>query len=108
MVAFAFGLLHGFGFAGALKEIGLPQIDVPLALFTFNVGVEAGQLMFVAVVLVGFKALSVLFPAPIAPVRYTVVYLIGIVSVMWLIERLSSIGPMASKCAVLRKIEVGR
>ncbi len=93
MVAFAFGLLHGFGFAGALKEIGLPQIDVPLALFTFNLGVEAGQLMFVAVVLVGFKALSVLFPTPIAPVRYTVVYLIGIVSVMWLIERLSSFGP---------------
>ena len=93
MVAFAFGLLHGFGFAGALKEIGLPQIDVPLALFTFNLGVEAGQLMFVAVVLIGFKALGVLFPAPIAPVRYTVVYLIGIVSVMWLIERLSSFGP---------------
>jgi hydrogenase/urease accessory protein HupE len=93
MVAFAFGLLHGFGFAGALKEIGLPQIDVPLALFTFNLGVEAGQLMFVAVVLVGFRALGVLFPAPIAPVRYTVVYLIGIVSVMWLIERLSSFGP---------------
>ena len=93
MVAFIFGLLHGFGFAGALKEIGLPQIDVPLALFTFNVGVEAGQLMFVAVVLVGFKALSVLFPAPVSPVRYTLVYLIGIVSVMWLIERLSSFGP---------------
>ena len=92
LVAFAFGLLHGFGFAGALKEIGLPQIDVPLALFTFNVGVEAGQLMFVAVVLLGTKALSVLFPAPIAPVRYTVVYLIGIVSVMWLIARISSFG----------------
>jgi hypothetical protein len=40
-VAFAFGLLHGFGFAGELKEIGLPQIDLPLALLTFNLGVEA-------------------------------------------------------------------
>ena len=47
VVAFVFGLLHGFGFAGALKEIGLPQTDIPLALFTFNLGVEAGQLMFV-------------------------------------------------------------
>ncbi len=93
LVAFTFGLLHGFGFAGALKEIGLPQIDVPLALFTFNLGVEAGQLMFVAVVLVGFKAISVFFPKPITVARFTAFYFIGIVSVMWLIERLSSFGP---------------
>ena len=52
IVALSFGLLHGFGFAGALSEIGLPQADIPLALFSFNVGVEVGQLMFVAVVLV--------------------------------------------------------
>ncbi|WP_417666829.1 HupE/UreJ family protein [Roseibium sp.] len=49
LVTFAFGLLHGLGFAGALKEIGLPQSDIPLALFAFNVGVEAGQLAFIAV-----------------------------------------------------------
>ena len=48
IVAFAFGLLHGFGFAGALKEIGLPESDVPTALLTFNLGVEAGQLAIVA------------------------------------------------------------
>jgi hypothetical protein len=48
IIAFLFGLLHGFGFGGALREIGLPQKDVPLALLTFNLGVEAGQLMFVA------------------------------------------------------------
>ena len=47
LVAFAFGLLHGFGFAGALKETGLPQTDVPVALVTFNIGVEIGQLLFV-------------------------------------------------------------
>lgn len=47
LVAFAFGLLHGFGFAGALGEVGLPPGDVPLALLWFNVGVEAGQLLFV-------------------------------------------------------------
>jgi hypothetical protein len=43
----AFGLLHGFGFAGALREVGLPQTEIPLALFAFNVGVELGQLAFV-------------------------------------------------------------
>jgi len=51
LVAFAFGLLHGFGFAGALSEIGLPPADVPLALLAFNVGVELGQLAFIAGVL---------------------------------------------------------
>ena len=49
VVAFTFGLLHGFGFAGALSAVGLPQNEIPLALFQFNVGVEIGQLMFVAV-----------------------------------------------------------
>ena len=51
VVAFLFGLLHGFGFAGALKEIGLPESDVPTALLTFNLGVEAGQLLIVAATL---------------------------------------------------------
>ena len=50
-VAFSFGLLHGFGFAGALTAIGLPKKDMPLALFAFNVGVEVGQLPFIAAVL---------------------------------------------------------
>ena len=51
VVAFCFGLLHGFGFAGALSEIGLPKGDIPLALFAFNGGVELGQLAFIGVVL---------------------------------------------------------
>ena len=51
VIAFCFGLLHGFGFAGALAEIGLPHGDIPLALFAFNVGVELGQLVFVGVLL---------------------------------------------------------
>jgi hypothetical protein len=46
LVAFTFGLLHGFGFAGALAEVGLPQQAIPLALVFFNVGVELGQLLF--------------------------------------------------------------
>jgi membrane protein implicated in regulation of membrane protease activity len=51
IVAFAFGLLHGLGFAGALAEVGLPQASIPLALLFFNVGVEIGQLLFIAAVL---------------------------------------------------------
>jgi hypothetical protein len=51
VIAFIFGLFHGLGFAGALSEIGVPQHEVPLALFMFNVGVETGQLAFIAVVL---------------------------------------------------------
>src|SRR5262249_12390020 len=49
-VAFSFGLLHGLGFASALIDVGLPQGEVPLALFAFNLGVEAGQLAFIAAV----------------------------------------------------------
>ena len=48
IVAFAFGLLHGFGFASALSEVGLPQSAIPVALLFFNVGVEIGQLFFIA------------------------------------------------------------
>ena len=50
-VSFAFGLLHGFGFAGALSEIGLPEGDIPLALLSFNVGVELGQILFLSLVI---------------------------------------------------------
>ena len=51
IVAFVFGLLHGFGFAGALVEVGLPRGDIPLALVSFNLGVEIGQLAFIALLL---------------------------------------------------------
>ena len=50
VVAFAFGLLHGFGFASGLTTMGLPQAEIPLALLLFNVGVEVGQLLFVALI----------------------------------------------------------
>jgi hydrogenase/urease accessory protein HupE len=62
VVAFAFGLLHGLGFARALLEVGLPEGEVPLALFAFNLGVEAGQLMFIALVLVAGALLGRLYP----------------------------------------------
>lgn len=92
VIAFVFGLLHGFGFAGALMEIGLPQVDIPLALITFNIGVEAGQLMFVGAVLTGFKAVSTNLTVPIAPLRFAAANLIGAFSMMWLFARLGSFG----------------
>ena len=62
LVSFAFGLLHGFGFAGALSEIGLPPGEVPLARLAFNLGVEAGQLAFVTIVLAVGIVLSRILP----------------------------------------------
>ena len=66
VVAFAFGLLHGFGFASALTGAGLPRSELPLALVSFNVGVEVGQLGFVALVLAmerSFRVLEIRWPA---------------------------------------------
>jgi hydrogenase/urease accessory protein HupE len=88
VIAFVFGLLHGFGFAGALKEIGLPQGDVPLALLAFNFGVEAGQLLFVAAVVALWRSLTALTRAPPEPVRFVLAYAIGTAATVWLIERL--------------------
>lgn len=92
LVAFAFGLLHGFGFAGALMETGLPQSDVPLALLTFNLGVEAGQLLFVAVVLLTFRASRAIVTVPQPTLRLVAAYGIGTASMFWLISRVASFG----------------
>ena len=56
LVAFSFGLLHGLGFAGALAEVGLPVNAIPLALLFFNIGVEIGQLLFIAAVIAAARA----------------------------------------------------
>ncbi len=90
VIAFAFGLLHGFGFAGALKEIGLPQTDVPLALLTFNLGVEAGQLMFVAAVLLAYRGLKALYNVPVVAGRVAAAYGIGSIATFWLVSRIAS------------------
>lgn len=92
LVAFAFGLLHGFGFAGALKETGLPQSDVPLSLLTFNLGVEAGQLIFVAAILVLFRIGAALVALPPAPTRRLGAYVIGTASMLWLVPRIAGLG----------------
>lgn len=92
VVAFSFGLLHGFGFAGALAEIGLPQRDLPLALFTFNVGVEIGQLLFVAAVLC-LRALLLRCRLPRVArlhARPMAAYGLGTLAAFWFFERVSS------------------
>ncbi|MFT4769787.1 MAG: hydrogenase/urease accessory protein HupE [Glaciecola sp.] len=90
IVAFGFGLLHGLGFAGALEEVGLPETAIPVALLMFNVGVEAGQLLFVAGV-VGVAALSKRFlPLSSSIVKRTVSYAIGSVAAFWTIERVAA------------------
>ena len=95
VVAFAFGLLHGFGFASALVEIGLPRGDIPLALFTFNVGIEAGQLGFIAAVLT-LRGLVRRLPIPdrvSALMRPAATFAIGTMAAFWFVERLSSFWP---------------
>lgn len=89
VVAFAFGLLHGFGFAGALQQLGLPQGDIPLALLMFNVGVEIGQLMFIVLLLAVLAGLNLLFPGAYRRAGlYAASYTIGIVACFWTFERL--------------------
>jgi hydrogenase/urease accessory protein HupE len=89
VIAFAFGLLHGFGFAGTLTRVGIPTSDVPLALLMFNLGVELGQLGFVAVCLLtahSLRSLEIRWPrwARAAPA-----YAIGSLAAFWVIERIT-------------------
>ena len=90
VVAFTFGLLHGFGFAGALAEVGLPEHDIPLALLLFNLGVEAGQLIFVGALLVLREGLRRAGRVP-AALAGTPAYGIGAAAGFWLIARLAVI-----------------
>ena len=86
LVAGSFGLLHGFGFAGALADIGLPPNDLPLGLLCFNLGVEAGQLVFVAFMLFVLYWIRPLLVWP--RIEWGITYGIGSLSGFWLIERL--------------------
>ena len=99
LVAFSFGLLHGFGFAGALAEVGLPQHAIPVALLFFNLGVEIGQLAFVAAVLTAVGLFGTTMALRLEPslIQRTVnrldviaAYAIGTVAGFWLIERTSA------------------
>ncbi|MGR3490395.1 MULTISPECIES: HupE/UreJ family protein [Paracoccaceae] len=92
VVSFGFGLIHGLGFAGALREIGLPEGDIPLALLSFNIGVELGQIAFVLVVMAGGLVLRALVPALWrhgAALTRGASYAIGSVAAFWVLDRLS-------------------
>ncbi len=91
LVAFIFGLLHGFGFAGALAEVGLPQQAIPLALVFFNAGVELGQLLFIAtVILLGWALHKLKYPKLLDWNETVTVYFIGSLATFWLFERVSA------------------
>ncbi|HEV7577922.1 MAG TPA: HupE/UreJ family protein [Caldimonas sp.] len=89
LVAFLFGLVHGLGFAGALKEVGLPQEHLPLALLTFNLGVEIGQLLTVAVAWVVWRLVA-RWPAAMR-LRLAALYGIGSVAAWWSWLRIAAI-----------------
>ena len=89
VVAFAFGLLHGFGFASGLTAMGLPKAEIPLALLLFNVGVEIGQIFFVLLVLLltrSFRVLEVRWPRLIEKLPG---YTVGSLGAYWTIQRVA-------------------
>jgi hydrogenase/urease accessory protein HupE len=94
VIALAFGLLHGFGFASGLTSLGLPRAEIPWALLMFNIGVELGQLAFVLVVLLAWRAVRTLEfrispAAALAPA-----YLIGALGAYWTLERIVVMQPV--------------
>jgi hydrogenase/urease accessory protein HupE len=88
LVAFLFGLVHGLGFAGALRETGLPQHDVATALVAFNAGVEAGQLLFVALAYLAYRLLRAMPAATLA--RAPALYVVGGIAAYWSIDRVAT------------------
>lgn len=89
LVAFTFGLLHGFGFAGALNQVGLPADSIPLALLCFNIGIELGQITFVAGVLLLLALLTKAGPRISLGVQIAAPHVIGSLAAFWFFERLS-------------------
>ena len=96
-VSSTFGLLHGFGFAAVLSEIGLPQIEVPAALLFFNVGVELGQLAFIAIAVGVFmlakwfapRLRDVRFSDALRTVQFPAAYIVGTLALFWTFDRIS-------------------
>ena len=87
VVAFSFGLLHGFGFASGLTTMGLPQAEIPLALLLFNVGVEIGQMFFVVMILLlerAFRTLEIRWPRSVEALPG---YAVGSLGAYWTIQR---------------------
>jgi hydrogenase/urease accessory protein HupE len=88
LIAFTFGLLHGFAFAGSLADIGLPPHNIPGALLLFNFGVELGQLLFVAAVLTAAAMFRSLMTQPPGWVRWIPPYAVGALASFWMIQRI--------------------
>ena len=92
MLAFGFGLLHGLGFAGALSEIGLPAGEIPLALLSFNLGIEVGQLVFCGLLVAGYLMFRRLLRLPgLGSGQAIAAYGIGSLSVFWVLERVAAV-----------------
>lgn len=89
-VAFIFGLLHGFGFSSVLASIGLPQDEVPLSLFAFNIGIELGQLLFILGVSLFYVMIKKYIDKYRNSLKIALAYIIGGLSSYWLIERVIS------------------
>ncbi len=89
LVAFLFGLVHGLGFAGALKEIGLPEQHLSIALLTFNIGVELGQLMVVSLAYLLYRFM-VRWPQTTST-RAPALYVIGGIAAYWSIGRIAGL-----------------
>jgi hydrogenase/urease accessory protein HupE len=87
LIAFGFGLLHGFGFAGALSDIGLPANAVPAALLFFNIGVEVGQILFIGVLLTAGWLTHRILPASERIWRRAIPVFIGVMAGFWTVER---------------------
>lgn len=91
LVSSSFGLLHGFGFASVLADIGLPETEKIMALLCFNIGVEIGQLLFVAMLFIIFYVASKLYkPLTKETLRFPVSYLCGSMASIWMLERLAA------------------
>jgi hypothetical protein len=90
-IAFTFGLLHGLGFASALREAGLPPQEIPISLLAFNLGVEAGQVMFILAVVGAVFLLARFARAPRSAVLRIAGYVIGGLAAFWFIDRVSVI-----------------
>jgi len=91
VVAFAFGMLHGFGFASALTSAGLPRQDLPLALVSFNVGVELGQLAFIVLVLAVQRVFSMLQFRWKRWAQFLPGYVVGSIGAFWTMERVAAL-----------------
>ena len=98
-VSSSFGLLHGFGFAAVLGETGLPQTEIPAALLFFNVGVEVGQILFVAVVILVYQFLRWVGRAfierdlsidALRPLQAPAAYAVGMLAAFWMVERIAT------------------